>query len=224
MLALATQRVAVIDDDKDGRDTLVDDLKACAFDSVAIEGRFGADIDRLIGVIESQKPDFVICDHRLAPKQLASFTGLELVERLIARRLPAMLLTTYQDPERLALRIARQRVPVIRGREDFNVEDVSSLHDVVRREIAHEPVFSRQPHRVLLRVAEVRDREVDVVVPSWRPDHAVVVPKELMRADVAENVRSGDYILGNVNIGAANEDDLYFADLNEIIREPKDLA
>lgn len=224
MLALATQRVAVIDDDKDGRDTLVDDLRAYAYESVAIEGKFGTDIDKLIGVVESEKPDFVICDHRLAPKQLASFTGLEVVERLIQRQLPAMLLTTYQDPERLALRIARQRVPVIRGRDDFKIEDVSKLHEVVRREIAHEPVLSRLPHRVLLRIAEVREKDVDVVVPSWRPDHAVVVPKELMRSDVAKDVRPGDYVVGNVNIGAGNEDDLYFADLNEIIREPKDLT
>jgi CheY-like chemotaxis protein len=190
---------------------------------VAIEGRFGSDIDRLISEIEEQKPDFVICDHRLAPKQLASFTGLEVVERLIQRQLPAMLLTTYQDPERIALRMARQRVPVIRGRDAFKIEDVSSLHDVVRREIAHEPVLSRVPHRVLLRVAAVRPEEVDVVVPSWRPDHAVVLPKQLMPNDIAKDVRAGDYVVGNVNIGAADEDDLYFADLNEIIRDPEDL-
>lgn len=225
MLA-ANDRVVVIDDDEDGRDTIIDLLGEHDYKGVAIAGRYGNDIQRLLSEIESANPGFVICDHRLTAQQFASFNGLQVVEELIARKRPAMLLTTFQEPERIILRAARSRIPVIKGRDGFRIEEISLLHDVVQREIDEEPVRSRKPHRVLLRVEAVREDsgEVDVVVPSWNRNHALVLPKSLLGAPIRNAVKSGDYLLGDVNIGAASEDELYFANINEIIDKAEDLA
>ncbi|MFK4056855.1 hypothetical protein [Brevundimonas sp. NPDC046655] len=216
MLAF-NDRVAVIDDDEDGRDTIIDELGDHNYKGVAITGRYGSDIQRLLSEIEAQDPGFVICDHRLTAQQFASFNGLQVVEALIARKRPAMLLTTFQDPERITLRAARSRVPVIRGRDGFRIEEIARLRDLVQMEIDQKPVASRRPHQVLLRVEAVRTQEVDVVVPSWRRDHALVVPRTLLGPAVRNVVKKGDYLLGDVNIGAAHEDELYFANLNEIV-------
>lgn len=224
MLAL-NDRVVVIDDDEDGRDTIVDDLDALKFQGIPIAGRFGSDIERLLQEVEAKDPSFVICDLRLTAHQFATFDGLQVVERLIARKRPAMLLTTYQDPERIHLRAARPRVPVIRGRQGFKIEDVTFLHEIVQREIAQKPVPSRKPHRVLVRVEDVREDlgEVDVVVPSWRRDHALVLPRSLLGEAVRSKVKRGDYLLGQVNIGAMDEDELFLTDLNEIVPPAEDL-
>lgn len=223
MLAF-NDRVAVIDDNEDGRDTIIDELSDHNYKGVAITGRYGSDIQRLLSEIEAQDPGFVICDHRLTAQQFASFNGLQVVEALIARKRPAMLLTTFQDPERITLRAARSRVPVIRGRDGFRIDEIAHLRDMVQLEIDDKPVASRKPHQVLLRVEAVRPHEVDVVVPSWRRDHALVVPRSLLGTNVRSVVKRGDYLLGDVNIGAAHEDELFFANLDEIVPPAKDLA
>lgn len=210
-------RVVVIDDDDDGRDTLIDSLGDHHYEGVSIVGRYGNDIDRLLHEIEASNPRFVICDHRLTAKQYATFNGLQVVERLIGLKRPAMLLTTYQEPERIALREARCRVPVIKGRDRFSVDEVPALFDIVCSEIAQEPVASRRPHRVLLRVEAVRDADIDVVVPSWNRDHAFVLTKRSLGDKVRGVVKDGDYLLGDVNIGATAEDELYFAKVDQIV-------
>jgi CheY-like chemotaxis protein len=81
-------RVAVIDDNEDGRDTIIDELGDHNYKGVAITGRYGSDMQRLLNEIEAQDPGFVICDHRLTAQQFASFNGLQVVEALIARKRP----------------------------------------------------------------------------------------------------------------------------------------
>lgn len=224
LLAL-NDRVVVIDDNEDGRDTIVDDLDALNFKGIPIEGSFGDDLERLLREVEGVDPQFVICDLRLSPRQFATFSGLQVVEKLIARQRPAMLLTTYQDPERLQLRAARSRVPVIRGRDGFRIQDVAALHEIVRREIEDKPVPSRKRHRVLVNVEDVRPEadEIDVVVPSWRRDHALVLPRSLLGEAVRHAVKPGDALLGQVNIGATDEDELFFDELDEIVEAKEGL-
>jgi hypothetical protein len=134
-----------------------------------------------------------------------------------------MLLTTFQEPERLTLRAARARVPVIKGRDDFRVEDVRDLREIVLSEMAERPVASRRPHRVLLRVEAVRDSQADVVVPSWSRDHAFVLTKDLIAPNIRNRVRPGEYLLGDVNIGAEKEEDIYFDNVDEIIEGIEDI-
>lgn len=222
-MSLERRVVAVIDDDIDGRETIVDQLEEWNYEAVPIVGPFGSRIDRLIAEVEAINPGFVICDNRLTAKQYASFDGIQVVERLIEAKRPAMLLTQYQETDRVALRLARSRIPVIKARDNFWIEEVDSLHDVVRREIDKSPVASRKPHRVLLRVEAVRPGDVDVVVPSWNAQHALAVPKQLLSRRVRDTVNAGDYLLGEVNIGALTEDELFFDNVDEIVRADGDL-
>jgi len=223
MLAL-NERVAVIDDEPDGRDTIVDLLGEQHFEPIPIIGPFGSDIDRLIAEVDKADPGFVICDHRLTAKQYATFTGLQVVERLIEKKRPAMLITTFQEPDLIALRAARPRIPVIKGRDGFKYDEVSHFREIVRREIAEQPVPSRRPHRVILRVADVRASEIDIVVPSWNRDHGFILPKAQLAGAVRSAVRKGDYLLGDVNIGATAEDEIYFDNVDEIVDGIQDLS
>ncbi|OKP69135.1 hypothetical protein BTE77_28360 [Ensifer adhaerens] len=221
-------RVTVIDDDDDGREDLMDQLREFNMEPSAITGKFGLEIDRLVAEIEAQNPSFVICDHRLQPKGLASFFGVDVVRRLVERRHPAMLLTMYQSSDRLKLRESRDAVPVIVGRDAFRPERVSDYFEVCTREIQADPVDERKAHRSLIRVDGMsesgggRDHVLDAIVPSWSPDHAVPIPLSCIDPSIRNKVRVGTYLLGDVNIGSPTEDDLYFRNVNEVAPPPKE--
>lgn len=222
MLAPAS-RVTIIDDDEDGRDQLMDELRDFRFEPSTVTGTFDNRLDDLVAAIEAQHPNFVICDHRLQPQQMAQFPGVLVVKELVARRRPAMLLTMYGSPDRLELRRSRFEVPVIVHREAFAGECLGEYYEVCRREIAADPVDERKPHRSLIRIDNIAraERQIDVVIPGWRPDHAVPIPLECIAEDLRELITCGAYLLGDVNIGARHEDELFFHNVNEIAPPPK---
>ncbi|QBJ14618.1 hypothetical protein EYD00_13940 [Agrobacterium sp. 33MFTa1.1] len=220
-------RVTVIDDDDDGREDLMDQLREFDMEPSAITGQYGREIDRLLAEIESQNPSFVICDHRLQPKGLASFFGVDVVKKLVERRHPAMLLTMYQSSDRLKLRESRDAVPVIIGRDAFRPELVGGYFEVCKREILADPVDERKPHRSLIRVDGLSqgvggEQVLDAVVSSWSPDHAVPIPFSCIDPAIRDRVQVGTYLLGDVNIGSTSEDDLYFRNVNEVAPPPRE--
>jgi len=219
------RRVTVIDDDEDGRGELMDALSDFQYEPLEVTGRFENRIDELIARIEEQDPGFVICDHRLQPKQMAQFYGSKLVKELVARKRPAMLLTMYGSSDRLELKRTRFHVPVIVDRDMFRPEYIGHYFEVCAREIALDPVDERKPHRCLIRIDRVTREhgiQIDAIVPSWRPEHAVPIPSECIADELLNKISDGSYLLGDVNIGARTEDDLYFHNVDEIAPPPKD--
>lgn len=214
-------RITVVDDDPLDREALMDELRDLNFEPSAVSGPYGQDIDRLVQDVQAQGGGFVICDHRLQPSGFASFNGALVVARLLTLRVPAMLLTMYQSTNRLELRECRHAVPVIVGRANFEPEAVAQYAEVCRREIEDDPVDERKPHRVLIRVDEVRDgqigTEIDAVVPSWRPEHAITIPGSCVAPEILQKISAGSQLLGYVNIDAPDEDDLFFKDVDELV-------
>lgn len=221
-------RVTVIDDDEDGREEIMDMLQDFHFAPQTVTGTFGDRLDDLIAQIEAQDPTFVICDNRLNPRQMAQFYGTAVVKALAALRRPAMLLTTYASPDRLQLRKSRFEVPVIVHRDDFEPDQLAHYFEVCWREIIDDPVDARRPHRTLIRIDAITvgpTIQIDAVVPTWRPDHAVPVPIECFAENLRGTLAVGDYLLGDVNIGASEEDELYFHNIDEVAPPPRaDLA
>lgn len=224
--AAIASRVLVVDDDEQGRDDLMEELRSYDIEPITVTGPYGMDIDRMLTEIEEQDPAFVICDHKLQPANLASFSGAEVVRRLVELKRPAMLLTMYQSTDRLELRRSRRAVPIIMGRDEFRADRVQDYYQVCRLEILDMPIASRKPHRVLIRVDDVPEDEkpqrLDAVIPSWSPDHAVPVPLTCVDPMILAQIQRGTYLLGNVNIGAETEDELFFADLDQIVSPPPD--
>lgn len=228
MATAFANRVLVIDDDLEGRDQLMDELRDFDIEPLTVDGPYGQDINRMLGDIGRLKPSFVICDHKLQSAGLASFYGSEVVGRLLAGQMPAMLLTMYQSTERLDLRAVRSDLPVVMARDEFQVERIQDYFQTCVREINDAPVETRRPHRVLIRVDEVPENEVppriDAVIPSWSPDRAVAIPRSSINRGIVECIRAGTYLLGEVNIGAETEDDLYFRNIDEIVPPPDEVT
>jgi hypothetical protein len=216
--------ITIIDDDDDDRESLMEDLREASIEAVPIIGNFGNDIDRLVSLVLEKSSPFVICDYRLQSTNFASFHGTSVIKRLRAKSVPAMLLTMYQSNNRLDLRASRADLPIVISRDEFRLENIGRYATVCRLEIEGNPVDERKPHRVLISVLDVASnggsRTIDVVVPSWRPDHALILPESCLNDSLRSTVRPGQYILGDVNIDAKNEDELFFRNLDEVVAAP----
>lgn len=216
-------RVTVIDDDEDGCEEIMDILRDFSFEPSTVTGSFDDRLYEMVDAIEALDPSFVICDNRLRARQMAQFHGVSVVKELVARRRPAMLLTMYGSPDRLELRQSRFEVPVIVHRNSFAADRIGEYYEVCRREILEDPVDERKPHRSLIRIdsfANGPSPQIDVVVSAWRPEHAVSIPIECIAPELRDQLGEGAYLLGNVNIGARHEDELFFHDVNEMAPAP----
>jgi CheY-like chemotaxis protein len=214
-------RVAVVDDDDDDRDWLVEQLEEADIEPVPILGQFGNDLEKLIESIASSRADFVICDYRLQSTNFAAFSGATVVRKLKQNTMPAMLLTMYQSTNKLELRVVRDELPVVVSRNDFNSFDLSRYASVCIREIAGNPIDSRKAHRVIIGVLEVASdrgtKMFEVEVPSWRPGHAILLPESCIVESERTKIAKGLYMMGDVNIDARHEDELFFRNVNEIV-------
>jgi hypothetical protein len=221
-------KVTVIDDDELALEDVMDGLRDCDFEPMTLTQQYGNELDRMVREIQEQGPDFVICDHKLQPGGLASFFGLDVVRKLLAVKRPAMLLTMYQqtDRMRMKLRESRHLLPVIASRDDFEPEGVVRYAEICIRELENDPVEERRAHRTLIRVdwadPENGNEKIDVVISGWSPDHAITVPAACIHPDILPRIRTGQYLLGDINIGAEQEDDLFFTAIDQIV-EPTDV-
>ena len=76
----------------------------------------------------------------------------------------------------------------------------------------------RKPQRVLLRIEDVDVSFVYVIVPSWDPNTGLKLPRSIFPAHFGR-IEPGMRLFAEVNIGASNNEDLYF-DRFEIAGEP----
>ncbi len=216
-------KVTVVDDDAEDRDALVEELADYGFVSEIITGHYASDIKRMVDDVVAHGSDLVICDYKLQPQRLASFSGAELVAQLYSLKIPSILLTMYKSPARVDILRLKDRIPLVVGRDEFDQEKLPTYLDVCKNEIDGNPIDSRQPHRVVIRVEDVRfvnkhDFVCDVVIPSWRPGHAVTIPKECFNENIQKSIKAGNRYLGYVNIDAINEDDLYLTSISKRIK------
>ena len=105
------------------------------------------------------------------------------------------------------------------NRGDFKVEQLGRYAEICKRELANDPVDERRPHRSLISIEEVIEStgspELYVTIPSWKRETAIILPIGCVAPHLVEHIKAGDYLLGDVNIGAEGEDDLFFRNVNE---------
>ncbi|BBI19333.1 hypothetical protein EKJ_01800 [Qipengyuania flava] len=200
----------------------MDQLRDFGIEPRTVGGPYGKNIDRLVADILATNSPFVICDYRLQPKNLASFNGSRVIQALRATNKPAMLMTMFQSNNRLELREARADIPLVVGRGEFDVEMLAAYAEICTRELSGDPVDERRAHRTLIEIKDIRnsggDSELDVVIPNWRPDQSIILPTQCVANGLIARVEPGDFLLGDVNVGANNEDDLFFRNVDEIVK------
>jgi hypothetical protein len=207
------RRVAIIDDDPgyaEGTGVVVEDAK---LEPILLSGGFET-IEALVEAV-SGSADGVLCDHRLQQGGYAPFVGAEAVARLTTAGVPAVLLTMYDKIDAdVSIRLWREHVPVLLGREDADPGLVRRGLEVALREINGDVQDSRRAWPALIEVRAVSTESgsnvLDVMIEGWRPLEAVRFPEGLLPVDLQGHVAADDLLVAEINLGADRAEDLYF--------------
>lgn len=174
------------------------------------------DLSDLINEVRARSANAAICDHRLRYKSSAGFDGAAAVAELIARQIPAILVTTFPQDADASIRLWRERVPVLLHRDELTAERLSRELDYCRLELGGNSKPERRPHRVLVRIEAITTEGsvsvADAIIPAWNPQVAVRFPIALIPQGIKphrEEDLIGRRFLAHVNIGASQQEDLY---------------
>lgn len=223
--ATALKRVAVIDDDFAQAETTSLQLEEAGFEPWIVRAAtpFQHPQELLREIVNNQVMG-AICDHRLTPNGFSTFNGAEFSATLYDSGYPAVLTTQYVDMDvDVSIRKWRHKIPVLLSRDLTNSESIRLGLIESAKELRGEIAPNRKPRKALIRVTDRRDDAegavLDVIIPSWNPLRAVRFPLSLVPADLQPSVRKGSRLFAQVNIGADDQEDLFFEDF-EAASEP----
>jgi len=206
------KRIAIVDDDK--REAEVAELEAedAGFEPFIVEGGPFQKVEDLITLISSNA-QAAICDHRLGHSGFASFSGAKLVARLYDLQIPAILISQYADMDNgLSIRACRDKIPVLLNRDETDASSIARGIEYCVSELRGQMANTRKPHRTLLRIEDIGQQSIDVIIPSWNPHRAVRLPKTLLPRSFRVHLKSGTHLFAQINIGAEKASELYFKD------------
>src|ERR671939_245502 len=103
-------RIGVVDDNQDARETLSDELRFAAFNPQSFSGPFSS-IDQLITEVMNGN-HAVVCDHHFT-RNYAPGSGAQAVAGWYERQFPPVLVTAYNKAEIDKIRRYRRHIPVL---------------------------------------------------------------------------------------------------------------
>lgn len=208
-------KVAVLDDDEDSRETMCDDLRLANFSPAAVEAAPDTE-DALLETI-TRNSHGAVCDYRL--RDYAPCSGAQAVNRLYQAKFPAVLVTRYFKADVDEIRPYRRRIPALLTPEQASEdpEAIARGFELCIREFDEDFAPSRRPWRTLLRVEDVEDVDqthkdpmVYVILPGWNSREVVRFPRSIIPAELHEFLQPGARLFATVNKGAEDQLELYF--------------
>ena len=215
-------QVAVIDDDADyALSTAGIVEEASLVPSIISEAEAGFKRPhQLLNFVQASDCTAVICDHRLSPKGLASFTGAEFVANAFDNSLPAVLLSTFAAIDGdTTIKLHRARIPSLITREDLDPHKIMDGLQRSESELAGNVTPERRPWRTLVRIESVSKKveapAADAIVHTWKPLQAVrfpleVIEEESIRQFLMDNDSWPVRLFAEVNVGCNEANDLFF--------------
>jgi hypothetical protein len=221
--------VAIVNDDETYQDSWRLQIAEAGYEPYIVRrpsnGPFRS-IEELAEEVERHAA-FAVFDHRLAPKDLAHFTGAATIAALYDRgRTASLLVTTWEDQDaNTTIRLYRRKVPVLMSAQDFDDPEVirESFAASAREVRGGEIPMARRSWRTAVQVEDRRTDSnitvVDAVVPGWNPERKVTFPLSLIQTPLRDRAVAGQLFFALVNTGAARMEDLFFSDF-ELAPEP----
>lgn len=205
------KRVAVVDDDLDTAEMLVETLELAGFDSFHVKAEQPS-VESLVQQI-AQDADAAVCDHRLSHHGFASFTGSELGAALTRAGVPTVVVTEFLEQESVSIRTYREALPVVLRRTDTRDRQVVSdaLH-ASQRELQGNKTRDRRTERTLMLV-KYRDPDakwIDVAVIGWTQADTVPIALELVPEPMRPSMQEGAWFSVESNLNAPGTGELYF--------------
>lgn len=205
-------RVGVVDDSADARDTISDDLRDADFIPQPFVGPFKT-LNQLLRAVPS-RADAVVCDHHLSPRNYAPCTGAEAVGHWYENRFPSVLITRYEKAEIEQIRRYRKGIPALIPSDEAGSDVIVKGFEVCIGEFNDHFIPARKPWVNMFRIDDVDDTsqsvQVYVVVPGWNSDEAIKLPLDMFPEDLRKHVKTEERFFAKMNLGAENQEDLYF--------------
>jgi len=207
--------VAVVDDNKDARETLSEELTDARFTPVVMNGPF-VNLDALLNAVVNHV-DAAVLDHHLNQRNYAGCTGAQAVERLYRHQMPAVLVTSWSDVDLVQIRPYRRWIPALIPRDRADPDSISRGFEMCIREYGGRFTSIRKAWRTVVRVEEVRaaQRTVYCVIPAWSPDKVVSFLIDQVPQPVQGKLHEDYRLFARVNIGAESADQLYLDEFEE---------
>lgn len=208
------ERVAVVDDDLNGRNTYKLAIEDMASTPVIEDGPLTA--------LEHYAPDLksrvnaAFCDYHLKKHgNYSSFNGDELASRLYLLKVPVVLCTRYTDWEASLLRRFRRNIPCVISYEQADPDTIVDAFAKCIGEFNDNFSVTRRPWRTLVRFEEIEPEGgySYVVVPGWDSQKRIRLLNSDCPDNIIEQVKLGQVRChAKVNIGAESDEDLYFTE------------
>jgi len=209
------ERVAVVDDDPDGRAThklAIEDMDSTPI----LENGPLAALDLYVPNIKS-RVHAALCDYHLKKRgNYATYDGDELAAALYRASVPTVLCTRYSDWEVTQMRCHRRFIPQVLSYNDA-ADPANLLHafEMCVREFKDDFAVTRRPWRTLVRFEEFDD-DGDycyVVVPGWDAQKRIRVQNSDCPPHIIQQAKNGQLRChAKVNLGAESDEDLYFTE------------
>jgi hypothetical protein len=203
-------RVCVIDDDEASRYAMgltVEDSKLIAVPQ-------NQKIDNLDAYFnEIVKPsDAIVSDHHLRKKNYFPVNGAEVVSRSYDKRIPSVLVTKYEQAVIDEIRKYRQKIPIILNPDEFDPDSLMQSLEFCINEFNGEIVPSRKVWRTLIRVDDIGDNHLYLIIPSWNSNETIKIPIKDLPVDIQSKAKADVRMHAKVNVGATLSNDLFFLD------------
>lgn len=203
------KNIGVIDDKPDARETMSESIEDANFKPVLFNKQLRS-LDLFIDELY-QSTNAAIFDYHLKIGNFACFNGAEAVAKLYANKFPALLVTTYNKADIDEIRLYRRKIPVLIPGGTATPEMIITGLETCLKEFNNYFSESRKPYRTLIRIEDI-DRErkiIFIIIPAWNPAQVVRIPSRLIPDNLLNNKKTTRFF-ANVNIGAENDEDLFF--------------
>jgi len=208
-------RVAIIDDMPDSRDTLNYELQDGNLNPFPLDGQYD-NVEQILKVIEEGKCDSAVSDHQLIQGNLAPCYGADIISQLYHKCIPGVLITRWNEPEYLYIREHRRYIPKILTQDDAYIDNIITGFELCISEFKQQYKPSRKPWKTLIIieriVAEGKHKMIDALIPAWDPKHYLRFLARSIPDDLQEYVKEGSMFFAKVNLGAEVATELYLVE------------
>ena len=218
------ERVAIVDDDREGAETVKLSFEAAGYAPFIIEKSPGS--AKALAEQIAAEADAAYCDHRLNRYGFATnFFGADVIAHLYDLKVPGVLFSEYYDIDAdVSIRKQRRKIPVVLHRSEADIQSIADSFSRCKEELEGRSPEWRRPHRSMLVVESFSNQDnvkvIDVTIFN-RDGDIVRLPLELIPEELRDNLREGDLLIADVNIGAERSEDLYFENI-QLAPEPED--
>ena len=213
------QRVMVVDNQPDSLDAIAYSIEEASLEPIVYQKPFTS-IQECLSMV-TEKAEAAIFAHHLGPQNTVHFSGASAVAHLYQQQFPSLLVTAWAEADIDNIRPFRKSIPVVMRSSEATPEAIIEGIRQCSLEFENHYLPERRPWRTMLEIEEINQESnlVYAIIPGWHPDEVVRFPLAMFPENLQPLVIADAYFFAKVNVGAKNQNQLYFQEF-EVAEAP----